>query len=134
MKKPLALKLISGTDQPCRRDDPGSLMEIPIIMEVPEPPHWLPNEHAIAEWRKLAPIFVNNGLLTETSISVLGNLCALHGVLVDVWSKGFLPNANTIAQYRSMVNDFGMTPASLSKVKINKDTPKANKFSSNGKR
>ncbi len=130
-RKPETLKLISGTTKPCRARES---IDIPVISDVPEPPYWLINEHAVTEWRKLATILTNNGLLTEAGLAPLAMLCALHGTLVDVWSKGYLPNGHTLAQYRNLINDFGLTPMSQSKVKTPSEKPKANAFARNGQK
>lgn len=131
-RKPDHLKLVSGTDQPCRAAPPS--IEFPRVQSLPAAPDWLPNAHAIKEWDRLAPILFANGLLTEAALSALGVLCALHGEIVDMWARRVTPTASTIAQYRSMVNDFGLTPVAQGKVKPLGDEKKGNRFGNNGKR
>jgi len=131
-KKPRALKVVSGTLRPCRDEKGG--VELPIVSDVPAAPDWLPNAHAVKEWNRLAPILVANKLLTEGGIGPLGNLCALHGKMVQLWAAGEAPVASMIAGYRNLINDFGLTPVSQGKVKMVGDAPVKNKFSSNGKR
>lgn len=131
-KKPRALKVVAGTERKDRAAPPAA--ELPTVSEVPKPPDWLPNAHAVKEWRRLAPILVANKLLTEAGLSPLGMLCSLHGKLVQLWSAGEAPVASMVAQYRNLVNDFGLTPVSQGKVKAVGDAPEANKFSRNGKR
>jgi phage terminase small subunit len=131
-KKPRALKVVAGTVQPCRDKKPD--VEMPPVQSVPAAPDWLPNAHAVKEWNRLAPILVANKLLTEGGISPLGNLCALHGKLVQLWSAGECPVASMVAQYRNLINDFGLTPVSQGKVKPVTDGPAENKFSRNGRR
>lgn len=130
-KKPLILKLIAGTDRPDRAS-PASV-ELPTLFQAPAAPDWLPNAHAIKEWERLAPILVSVGLLTEASISVFGNLCALHGKLVKLWSAGESPTGHMLAQYRALVNDFGLTPVARGRVKLLAETRKENPFDRNGK-
>lgn len=127
-RKPTALKLIAGTDQPCRRPD-AAPVELPLAAEVPDAPDWMPNAHATKEWQRLAPILHGVGLLTDAGLSALGMLCALHGKLVQLWSAGESPTGHMLAQYRALVNDFGLTPVAQGKVRGNGDTTKpGNRF------
>lgn len=132
-RKPAKLKVIAGTDQPCRR--PGaSPVELPLAAEIPAAPDWLPNVHAVSEWNRLAPILHKVGLLTEGGLSALGTLCALHGKLVQLWSAGEAPTGHMLAQYRALVNDFGLTPVAQGKVRPTGEEKSGNRFASNGKR
>lgn len=131
-KKPARLKLISGT---ARKDrDNGVTVELPTVDSVPDAPGWLPNAEAVNEFNKLAGVLFNNGLLLEGSISSLGHLAAIHGMLVKLWSAGLTPSGHLMAQYRNLSNDFGLTPVSSSKIGGAAPVAKANKFASNGKR
>jgi phage terminase small subunit len=131
-KKPRALKVVSGTVQPSR--DEKASVELPVVGEVPKAPDWLPNAHAVKEWERLAPILVANKLLTEAGTSALGMLCALHGKLVQLWAAGEAPVASMVAQYRNLINDFGLTPVAQGKVKPVGEDQGANKFANRGKR
>lgn len=132
-KKPRALKVVAGTVQPCRDDGPGA--QLPPVASVPKAPDWLPNAHAVKEWDRLAPILVANKLLTEAGLSALGMLCSLHGKLVQLWSAGEAPVASMVAQYRNLINDFGLTPVAQGKVKpVGSEQPEGNKFARNGRR
>jgi phage terminase small subunit len=131
-KKPRALKVVSGTVQPSRDEKPT--VEIPPVLHVPSPPDWMPNAHAIKEWNRLAPILVANKLLTEAGLGAFGQLCALHGKLVQLWAAGEAPVASMVAQYRNLINDFGLTPVAQGKVKPVGEEPAGNKFSQRGKR
>lgn len=131
-KKPTSLKVIGGTD---RKDRAGERpVELPTLAAVPSPPSWLPNAHAKKEWQRLAPILVANKLLTEGGLSAFGMLCSLHGKLVQLWAAGEAPVASMVAQYRNLINDFGLTPVAQGKVKPVGDGEKQNPFSVNGKR
>jgi phage terminase small subunit len=127
-KKPHALKLVAGTD---RKDRAPAIapVELPLVSEVPDAPDWMPNPHAVKEWNRLAPILHAVGLLTDGGLSALGKLCALHGKLVQLWAAGESPTGHMLAQYRAMVNDFGLTPVAQGKVRGNGDTSKpGNRF------
>ena len=122
-------KIMAGTVKPIRE---VNTMEVETLKEVPNWPHWMKNEEAQNEWERLAPVFIANGLLTTANVSVLAQLCSLHGALVDSWAKGYVPHAATMGQYRSMVNDFGLTPMAMMRVKMPKAEQKKNSFTSNG--
>lgn len=133
-RKPTSLKVIAGTDQPCRRPETDPV-DLPLTAGVPDPPDWLPNMHAVKEWNRLAPILHANKLLTEAGLSALGQLCALHGKVVQLYAAGEAPVASMVAQLRALMNDFGLTPVAQGKVKPGgtTETPKS-KFSGVGKR
>lgn len=131
-KKPANLKVVAGT---ARKDRQADVVELPVIDQVPTPPDWLLNAHAINEWNRLASILTANKLLTEGGLSALGMLCNLHGEIVRQTSVGMMPPAHLFAQYRAMANDFGLTPVAQGKVKPGgeKDKP-AGRFGGIGKK
>jgi phage terminase small subunit len=131
-KKPSQLKIVAGTTRPDRPEIPA--VELPVIDRVPDAPDWLPNAHAVKEWTRLAPIMVANKLLTEGGLSALGHLCSLHGKIVQLYAAGEAPNANMIGQWRSLTNDFGLTPAAQGKVRAVAAEPAGNKFANRGKK
>ena len=127
-RKPTSLKVVAGTDRPCRRPE-SAPVEIPALDHIPDPPDWLTNAHAVKEWQRLAPILTANKLLTEAGLSALGQLCALHGKVVQLYAAGEAPVASMVAQLRGLMNDFGLTPVAQGKVKAGGDETKAgNKF------
>ena len=127
-RKPTSLKVVAGTDRPCRRPE-SAPVEIPALDHIPDPPDWLLNAHAVKEWQRLAPILTANKLLTEAGLSALGQLCALHGKVVQLYAAGEAPVASMVAQLRGLMNDFGLTPVAQGKVKAGGDETKAgNKF------
>ena len=127
-RKPTSLKVVAGTDRPCRRPE-SAPVEIPALDHIPDPPDWLPNAHAVKEWQRLVPILTANKLLTEAGLSALGQLCALHGKVVQLYAAGEAPVASMVAQLRGLMNDFGLTPVAQGKVKAGGDETKAgNKF------
>lgn len=130
-KKPNALKVIDGSRQPM---DAEPLVNFECLDEVPPAPDWMPNAHAIKEWNRLAPILHKNRLLTEAGLSPLGMLCALHGKIVQLYAAGESPTGHMLAQYRNIVNDFGLTPVAQGKVKPLGEEKKVNRFGGNGKR
>lgn len=136
-RKPTSLKVIAGTDRKDRAPDPDMpTVELPLVDEVPAAPDWMPNAHAIKEWNRLAPILHANKLLTEAGLSTLGQLCALHGKVVQLYAAGEAPVASMVAQLRALSNDFGLTPVAQGKVRPNggKEDQTGNRFARNGKR
>lgn len=131
-KKPTVLKVIAGTDRADRA--PEAVVELPLVSAIPPAPDWLPNAHAVREWERLAPILHRVGLLTEGGLSALGTLCALHGKLVQLWAAGEAPTGHMLAQYRALVNDFGLTPVAQGKVRPSGETKRQNRFAEIGKR
>ena len=131
-KKPTVLKMISGTVKKYRL--PETPVDIEPLEDLPEAPHWLPNAHAVLEFIKLAAVLHANRLLTCGGVAALGHLCALHGKMVQLWSAGETPTGHMVAQYRALVNDFGLTPVAQGKVHSGDKKPAGNKFASNGKK
>lgn len=134
-KLPHNLHVIAGTDRPDRPPDVG--IELPLAERCPDPPYWLPNAFAVAEWRRLAPILHNNRLLTEAGVSALAVLCSVHGQLVEAWTSGDperQPPVSLIVAYRGFVNDFGLSPVAQGKVKPSGEAKTTNGFARNGKR
>ncbi len=111
------------------------VVTLPPVSTVPAAPDWLANAHAIKEWSRLAPILVANKLLTEANLSPLAHACCLFGRLAQSWASGIPPTAALQAQYRNLINDFGMTPVSQGKVPAGgSGAPGGNRFSRNGLR
>lgn len=123
-KKPAHLKVITGSE---RIDAVATLVSDP-LSEAPEPVDWLPNAHAVKEWRRLCPFLIANKLLSESDLVTFGHLCAVHGKMVQVWLSGESPVAATIAQYTHLAAAFGLAPAWRSKIKTNGDKGTANTF------
>lgn len=129
--KPDNVKYLCGSRQP-KAADP---VDMPLVDKVPTAPNWLPNAHAKKEFQRLAAILHANRLLTEASVMPLAHLCAVYGKLVQLWSAGEAPSGHMLSQYRNMINDFGLTPVSQSKVRPGAGAGTGgNKFAGNGKR
>ena len=131
-RKPIQLKIIAGTARPDR--DTWPPVDLPQEDNVPSVPEWLRNEDAIAEWNRLVPILLANNLLTKGCTSMLGVLCAVHGDIVQTLARGEAPTGYLVAQYRGLVNDFGLTPVAHGKVKPGGGEKQRNRFADRGKR
>jgi P27 family predicted phage terminase small subunit len=64
-RKPIELKRIEGTDQPCRRGP-----KIKGQRDVPRMPYGLADE-AVPYWRRLAPMLAKRGVLVDSDIPAL---------------------------------------------------------------
>ena len=131
-RKPEQLKVVAGTDRADRV--PAGGVDHKAIDDLPAPPDWLPNAHAIKEWNRLGPLLVRVNLLTDAGLSAFGQLCALHGKIVQLWAAGEAPTGHMMSQYRALINDFGLTPVSQGKVNPTGEKPKGNAFANTGKR
>lgn len=131
-KKPPQLKVIAGTGRKDR--ETIAPVDLPLVTGIPNAPDWLPNAHAVKEWNHLAPILSKLGLLTEGGLSALGVMCALHGKIVQLFNAGESPTGHMLAQYRNLINDFGLTPVAQGKVRGGSEKEKPNKFAGVGKK
>lgn len=113
-----AFKKLEGTLKKSREVES---IPLPTVAALPQPPEWLRNRHAIAEWYRLTPILFRVGVLTEAGTPALAVLCAVHGSIVSAFDGGEVPSAAELAQYRNLINDFGLTPVAQTKVKATKD-------------
>ena len=68
-------------------------------------------------WEKLTGLFQPIALLTEADLTALGHLCNAHGDLLKLYRAGMEPTAAQYSQMRYILAEFGLTPASRSKVK-----------------
>ena len=131
-RKPQTLKAVSGTVRKDRTVNDS--VKFPLIIDMPAAPDWLPNAHSVKEWNRLVSILMANKLLTEAGLSALAMLCALHGQIVQLYISGECPTGHLSAQYRNLLNDFGLTPVAQSKVNPISSSEKENPFAKFGKR
>jgi phage terminase small subunit len=127
-KKPPTLKIIAGTSRPDRDDGAAGEADFATLTEIPAPPNWLPNAHAINEWRRLGGLLVANKLLVALDLSTLGQLCALHGKMVQLYAAGETPVASMVAQYSNLASAFGLAPTWRSKVKVSGESNAGGRF------
>lgn len=127
-RKPTALRLLAGNPgkRPLNELEP----EPDVLEGIPDPPDWLKFEGK-REWYRLVPALVNTRVITHHELSALAHLCYMHWKLVETAEAREMPSAALLAQYRSLIAEFGLTPASRTKIKVlsgEKDDPKAKKF------
>ncbi len=124
-----ALKALQGTARADRL--PDASVSLPRLAKLPPPPAKLVSESAIAEWHRLGNFMVMCGLLTEASLPAFALICRLHGKLQDTDEL----NIPAMEAYNKAINNFGLLPVSMSKVKLPADGEKqSNKFAHIGVR
>lgn len=146
-KLPTQLHVIRGTARPCRTNPNEPVPEVGI----PEPPAHL-SEEALEEWRRITVELHAVGILTQIDRAALAMYCQAYGRWKKyekiVAAKGELyktQNGNVqlspamwvvnkaMEQCHKFLTEFGMTPASRSKV--SSSAPKEeNKFTKYAKK
>lgn len=132
--KPTALRNLQGNPgkRPINKNEPAPTKG----QRVPNCPAWL-NEDAAALWRQHAKRLWDLGLLTHVDVGALAALCeteALYhtavqklaeGDVVHVTDKGYHHasawvqiRSQALKQLKSLWSEFGMTPASRSRVVV----------------
>lgn len=112
------------------RDEP----KFPLAKDL-SPPDWLVGLDALAEWRRLVDLLTPTRVLTEGDVSNLAHYCNWHAEIVRrsrTWADPNVPSeevtAPMIAQLRMFASEFGLTPASRSKVAPAKEGANENEF------
>jgi hypothetical protein len=97
--KPAQLKIVSGTVRPDREAPPSVVFDP--LAGVPDPVDWLPNAHAVSEWRRLAPVLVANKLLAAADLergeeaTFFARYAPLfHGIGSDGWLESLAAHAD----------------------------------------
>lgn len=105
--KPPALKVIAGTDQPCRRRDPV----VEKIDGEPAKPGWL-RGRAARLWAEKVAIYGARGQSIVGCESALAQYCALEAALVDQYRRKATPPVAQVNAFRILAAEFFDTPAS----------------------
>lgn len=133
---PTSLKLLRGNPgkRPINHDEPQP------ESFAAEPPEFL-NAEGIAEWNRLVPILMQMKVLTAADYGALANLCKAHSVMLEAFREvaanglvldspqGVKPNPAVKIAHDAMetenrlMQQFGLTPASRSKVRVEKSGP-----------
>ena len=134
--KPKSAQLINiqGNAHQHKPKDDEEKVDWEPISECPPPPKWLPNAYALDSWNKIAPQVFAKCVMTDANADALGVLCGCFGRIAEAFAQGLTPNIQVIAQYRSLINDFGFTPTTQGKVRALKKTEVRNPFLQNGRR
>ena len=108
------LKLLAGTSRYDRAAPTTPVL--PVLDVVPNPPAWLVNLEAVREWHRLAGVLTANKLLHAGNLSLFGQMCALHGYLVQAWATGEPPTAALISTHRATCVALGLLGMGLPKA------------------
>lgn len=132
-RKPTApeLKVLSGTTRPDR--ETPDMPEFDLVSDFPKPPQHL-NPDGVEMWNNLGKQLVSARVLQTVDLYCLEQLCFNWQMFrKKAKAEMELTSAETMA-LKAMFSEFGMTPASRSKVTAGSEKPKENKFSGNGKK
>lgn len=129
-RKPTDLKVLQGTDRPDRANPDEPKYE---ATSGSAPPDWLDGPEAVKEWGRIVAILEEHRVLTAADLSALGHLCNLHAVCVKKTRLGGGPTAAELTQLRLFYTEFGLTPASRSKVSSVGDSASKSKYAGIGK-
>ena len=111
-RKPTRLKILAGTDRPHRHFDEPEY----VLTSNATPPHRLIGPMAKDEWGRLVPLLESEAILTEADLSMLVVLCNLFGQVMRIWDAGSSPQSAQLTQLRLLYQEFGLTPASRTRV------------------
>lgn len=127
---PPSLKVLAGTNQPCREilDAP----EFDLVQQFPDPPQHL-NVDGAAMWKDLGPSLVAAKVLQVVDLYPLEQLCYAWQRFRAKSKAGMDLLAAEDAALRNLFSEFGMTPASRRRVSTGAAPAKANKFANNRK-
>lgn len=138
-KKPTALHVLNGNPSKKKSLGEGEPKPPPVI-DAPKPPSWL-SKHAKKEWKRLAPVLVRVGLLTEADIGSFVMLCQAYGKWEE-YERDIQKNGSTYIyinkgggeneverpqtklahkayeRYKSLCTEFGVTPASRTRIEV----------------
>ena len=112
-RKPTALKVLEGTDRPDRANpDEPQYTELTAA----EPPDTLRDGRAVQIWHDLVGVLGSQRVITVADRLALTELCNQQSEVDQVRRAGGMPGPGDKTQLRLMFAEFGLTPASRSKV------------------
>lgn len=115
-RKPNEIRILEGN--PGHRPIPESPQSAPADIE---PPGYL-HGPGLDEWNKKAPELSRLGILTVLNKTLLAMYCEMYGQWEQLVDTGEFDKANRLVkELRMLSNEFGMSPASISKMPIKPD-------------
>ena len=133
-RKPAALKVISGTDQPCRRDEAErAAPDFPKVLDFPAPPQHL-NPDGVALWNDLGPQLVAVGVLQIVDLYALEQLAYAWQRFRQKAKAGMDVTASEDNALKALWQEFGLTPAARRRVTAAPEEKQKNRFAAHGKR
>ena len=130
-KLPDNVKQLRGTAKPCRAV--GETLEFQAVDVAPDAPESL-GLFGKQYWDRIVPILLDKRFLSIADLESLEIMCILYHKIRQGVAAGIDLNASTITQLRVYQTEFGLTPASRTKLKAGDDGGKGNKFTGNGKK
>jgi len=118
-RKSNAEKRLEGT---ARADRYRPHLELPPAEDL-TPPASLNGPEAVKGWRRIVDALAPAGIISAADVLILVHLCNLHGRCIRLWRAGESPTAAELTQVRMMLGEFGLTPATRSKVARAKGQP-----------
>lgn len=105
------------------------------LRAVPKCPAWIKDALAIEQWDEIAPVMIEHKLLTKSNLPMLALMVATFGRIVEGYTARKNGSINTalLAQYRTLVNDFGLMPCSQLRIRLPEATENENPFLHNRK-
>ena len=85
------------------------------VAKVKSPPVWL-NSEGKKEWKRLIKELTNDGIVTNLDTSMLATFCQMWGEYIAGVKSGEPVGVTHMTQMRLLAAEFGMTPASRTKV------------------
>ena len=123
-RKPRHLKLLSGTDQRCRRDPAeSSAPQFPALSEFLPCPESLSGDGA-ALWHALGPQLIVAGVLQVTDVFAFEQLCYAWGRFRAKARSGADLTAAEHRVLAALFGEFGVTPAARRRVAATLIDPK----------
>lgn len=144
-RKPVKLKILHGTDQPCRRKS-DARTEDDLPLRVP-PPEYL-NPPGRKKWNELVRLLRKKGILEKTDLGSLEACCAAYDEMVEcqlaikeyggivAYTEGktsqqvpLLSARNKAMEvYKKFMSEFGLSPASRAKLGLDDKEPEESEF------
>lgn len=136
-KKPRALKAISGTDRPFRREEEIDVVyDDDIVENFPDPPQYL-NVDGAAIWRRLGPPLAASGALREHDLYPFEQLCYMWQQYQATAKLGRNVSASENGALTAAFSVFGIGPAHRKRLFASKpaaEAPPTNRFTKFAKR
>lgn len=128
-KDPTGLKVLRGTDRPDRETPDAP--EYDLLEEFPEAPLHL-NVDGREMWHNLGNQLVKAGVLQVVDLYALEQLCASWQMIRKKVKAEMEITAAENNAMKAQFSEFGMTPASRSKVTSGGEKKKRNRFANGG--
>lgn len=126
---PPGLKVLKGTERPDR--EVPEAPEFDLIDDFPDPPQHL-NPDGVEMWWNLGRQLVDARVLQVVDLYALEHLCATWQMIRKKIKAEMEITAAENTALKSLFSEFGMTPASRSKVKSGGEKKPGNKFANGG--